>query len=91
MGKDPRCHGRLQRAPAGESEAARASLPGARTLGRACAEPCAVPWTVAAVTSTPVPGLEFVTFLLTFAEDVLVSELPREVESGFPPGPYRCW
>lgn len=46
--------------------------------------PYAVPWTVAAVTSTPVPDLEFVTFLLTFAEDVLVSELPREVESGFP-------
>lgn len=33
--------------------------------------------------STPVPDLEFVTFLVTFSEDVLVSELPGEVESGF--------
>lgn len=45
----------------------------------------AVPWTFAAVTSTPVPDLEFVAFLLTFSKDVLVSELPREVESGFHP------
>lgn len=43
----------------------------------------AVPGASAAITSTPVPDLEFVTFLETFSEDVLVSELPGEVESGF--------
>lgn len=43
----------------------------------------AVPGASAAITSTPVPDVEFVTFLETFSEDVLVSELPGEVESGF--------
>lgn len=57
---------------------------GARSLGTACAVTWdTVPGASAAITSTPVPDLEFVTFLVTFSEDVLVSELPGEVESGF--------